>query len=158
MVWLKSFTCSAHESWNGNSWESLRQAGLELLVWVVCLESKNTEGWKFASKKRVYLEYFFFPLVVLGLCCYVRAFSCCGECGLLSSWDAQVSHRSGFCCCGAWALGTQTQLLSDMWNPLGPGIEPMSPALAGRLPCTAPPVKSVVNNAYTHNKRKASST
>ena len=95
---------------------------------------------------------------MLGLCWCRRAFSCCGEWGLLSSWNAQVSHHSGFCCCGAWALGTQAQLLSGMWNPPGPGIEPRSPALAGRLPYTVPAGKSVVNNAYTHNKWKASST
>ena len=72
--------------------------------------------------------------------------------------EMHVSHHGGFSCRGAQALGTQTQLLSDMWNPLGRGIEPMSPALVGRRPCTALPGKSVVNNAYTHNKWKASST
>ena len=29
-----------------------------------------------------------------------------------------------------------------MWDPPGPGIEPVSPALAGGLPTTAPPGKS----------------
>ena len=28
-----------------------------------------------------------------------------------------------------------------MWDPPGPGLEPMSPALAGRFPTTAPPGK-----------------
>ena len=31
-------------------------------------------------------------------------FCSCGEWGLLSSCDGQVSHRGGFSCCGAWAL------------------------------------------------------
>ena len=34
------------------------------------------------------------------------------------------------------------QLLQGIWNPLGPGIEPMSPALAGRFSSTIPPEKS----------------
>jgi len=35
----------------------------------------------------------------------------------------------------AWlsSCGTQTLLPHGMWNPQGPGIEPMSPALAGRF-------------------------
>ena len=36
------------------------------------------------------------------------------------------------------------KLFRGMWNPLGPGIEPMSPALAGRLPFTAPPGKTLI--------------
>ena len=39
--------------------------------------------------------------------------------------------------CGAWA-----QSLCDMWNPPGPGIEPVSPALAGGFLSTVPPGKS----------------
>ena len=38
--------------------------------------------------------------------------------------------------CGAW-----DNLLRGMWNLPGPGIEPMSPALAGRFLTTAPPGK-----------------
>ena len=38
--------------------------------------------------------------------------------------------------CGSWA-----QLLRGMWDLPGPGLEPMSPALAGGLSTTAPPGK-----------------
>ena len=38
--------------------------------------------------------------------------------------------------CGSWA-----QLLRGMWDPPRPGLEPVSPALAGRLSTTAPPGK-----------------
>ena len=38
--------------------------------------------------------------------------------------------------CGSWA-----QLLRGMWDLPGPGLEPVSPALAGRLPTAAPPGK-----------------
>ena len=38
--------------------------------------------------------------------------------------------------CGSWA-----QLLRGMWDPPRPGLEPVSPALAGRFSTTAPPGK-----------------
>ena len=66
----------------------------------------------------------------------------------------------GFSCYEAWALGTRASvvvaqklsscdsrasLLCFMWDLLGPGIEPVSPALAGGFLTTAPPDrKSVV--------------
>ena len=34
--------------------------------------------------------------------------------------------------------GSRAQLLRGMWDPPRPGLEPVSPALAGRLPTTAP--------------------
>ena len=37
--------------------------------------------------------------------------------------------------------GPRAQLLRGMWDPPGPGLKPMSPAPAGRLPTTAPPGK-----------------
>ena len=39
--------------------------------------------------------------------------------------------------CGAWA-----ELFRGMWDLPGPGLEPMSPALAGGFLTTAPPGKS----------------
>ena len=54
----------------------------------------------------------------------------------------------GFSTCGTRALerrlsscGARAQPLRGMWDPPGPGLEPVSPALAGRLPTTAPPGK-----------------
>ena len=37
--------------------------------------------------------------------------------------------------------GSQAQLLRGMWDPPRPGLEPVSPSLAGRLSTTAPPGK-----------------
>ena len=37
--------------------------------------------------------------------------------------------------------GSQAQSLRGMWDPPRPGLEPASPALAGRLSTTAPPGK-----------------
>ena len=104
----------------------------------------------------------------MGLHCCVRAFSSCGKrgplfiavCGLLivvaspvnGAWapgtQASVVVACGLSCgsralecrlssCGAWA-----QLLHGMWDLPGPGLEPVSPALAGRFPTTVPPGKS----------------
>ena len=39
------------------------------------------------------------------------------------------------------SCGSRAQLLRGMWAPPRPGLEPVSPALAGRLPTTAPPGK-----------------
>ena len=84
--------------------------------------------------------------------------------------SARASHCSGFSCCKAWALGawpsvvvahrhssygsralerrlsgcgTRAQLLCGMWDLPGPRIEPVSPALSGRLLTTVPPGKSL---------------
>ena len=49
------------------------------------------------------------------------------------------SRCRGFSSGSAW-----TQLPGGMWHPPGPGIEPVSPALAGGLLSTVPPEKSPV--------------
>ena len=50
----------------------------------------------------IYFIYLF--LAVLGLCCYMLAFSSCSKEGLLSSCSEQASHPGGFSCCRAQAL------------------------------------------------------
>ena len=61
----------------------------------------------------------------------------------------RVSHCGGFSCCGARALerrpgsfGARAQLLRGVWDCLGPGVEPLSSALAGRFLAFGPPGKS----------------
>ena len=63
-------------------------------------------------------------------------------------YGAQASHCGGFSCYGAQALerrlsscGSRAQLLRGMWDLPRPGLEPVSPALAGRFSTTAPPGK-----------------
>ena len=73
------------------------------------------------------------------------------------SWLQVGAHCGGFSYCGAHALGTWAsviaahglsscdtwaQMLHGMWNLPAPGIEPISPALAGGFLSTAPPGKS----------------
>ena len=55
----------------------------------------------------------------------------------------------GLSSCGSWALerrlsscGAQAQLLRSMWDLPRPGLEPVSPALAGGFLTTAPPGRS----------------
>ena len=50
---------------------------------------------------------------------------------------ASLVARHRLSSCGAWASLTQ-----DMWDLPRPGIEPVSPALAGGLLTTGPPEKS----------------
>ena len=87
-------------------------------------------------------------LAVLGLCFCTRAFSSCGERGplfiavhgpLTVAASPIVEHRlrtRRLSSCGSWA-----QLLRGMWDLPRPGLEPMSPALAGKFLTTAPPGK-----------------
>ena len=75
----------------------------------------------------------------LGLRCYVQAshgggFSCC-EAQALGAWASVVAAH------GLSSCGTQAQLLCGMWDLPGPGLEHVSPALAGRLLTTVPPGK-----------------
>ena len=108
-------------------------------------------------------------MAVLGLRCCTRAFSSCGEQGLLflvvrglliavaslccraqalgGTWGSVVVVH-GLSSCGSWALerrlsscGTWAWLLRGMRDRPGPGLEPVSPALAGGFLTTVPPGK-----------------
>ena len=66
----------------------------------------------------------------------------CSGCGSCSSW---APERTGLSSGGLWALehrlrscGAWAYLLYGMWNLLGLGIKPMSPALAGGFLSTVP--------------------
>ena len=93
-----------------------------------------------------YLIYLF--LAVLGLRFCARAFSSCSKRGplfiavrrpltIVASLVAEhrlQTRRPSSC-------GSRAQLLSGMWDLPRPGLEPVSPALAGRFLTTAPPGK-----------------
>lgn len=79
-----------------------------------------------------------------------------GGWGLLSSCGVWGSPCGGFSCCRAPALGllgfsswahglnscgAQAQLLCGLWDPPGPGIEPLLPVLAGGFLTPEPPGK-----------------
>ena len=85
-------------------------------------------------------------MAVLGLRFCARALSSCGKWGpLLTAVHGPLTiaaspaaehrlqtRRLSNC-------GSRAQPLRGTWDPPGPGLEPASPALAGRLPTTAPP-------------------
>ena len=103
-------------------------------------------------------------MAVLGLRFCVRAFSSCGKWGpffiavrgpLTIAASLVAEHRiqtRRLSSCGARA-----QLLRGMWDLPRPGLEPVSPALAGGFLTTAPPGKPEhilniykLNNIYIH--------
>ena len=87
-------------------------------------------------------------MAVLGLRFCARAFSSCGKRGplfiavrgpliiaacLVAEHRLQTRRLSN--------CGPRAQLLRSMWDPPRPGLEPVFPALSGRLSTTAPPGK-----------------
>ena len=90
-----------------------------------------------------------------------RLFSHCGKWRLLFTYGMKPSHCCGFSWCRARALqhmdfsscgsraleprhsscSTWALLLHNMWDLPGPGVEPLSPTLAGRFFTTEPPGK-----------------
>ena len=115
--------------------------------------------------EEVEFELFFMFIFIHFWLCWVLAaswaFSSCREQGLLSSCRPQAAHCTGFACCraqaagrsrvrscGVWALGrrfsscgTQALLPPGVWDLPGPGIEPVSPALASKFLTADPPGK-----------------
>ena len=90
-------------------------------------------------------------MAVLGLRFCARAFSSCGKRGplfialrgpltiaasLLAEHRLQMRKLSN--------CGSRAQLLCGMWDLPRPGLEPVSPALAGRFSTTAPPGKPLL--------------
>ena len=93
----------------------------------------------------LFLNFIIYLFIYLWLC---WAFSSCGKRGplfiavrgpltiaasLVAEHRLQTRRLSN---CGSWA-----QLLRGMWDLPRPGLEPVSPALAGRFSTTAPPGK-----------------
>ena len=96
---------------------------------------------------KIYLFIYLF-LAVLGLCFCARAFSSCGKRGpllvavhgpltvaasLVAEHRLQTRRLS--------SCGSRAQSLRGMWDLPRPGLEPVSPALAGGFSTTASPGK-----------------
>ena len=86
---------------------------------------------------------------MLGLRFCARAFSSCGERGPLFiavrgplTVAASLVAEHGLQTCRLSSCGSRAQLLRGTWDLPRPGLEPVSPALAGRFSTTAPPGKS----------------
>ena len=85
---------------------------------------------------------------MLGLRFCARAFSSCGKRGplliavrgpLTIAASLVAEHRLQTCRLSS--CGSRAQLLRGMWDLAGAGLEPVSPALAGRFSTTGPPGK-----------------
>ena len=96
----------------------------------------------------IILFYLYLFLAVLGLRFCARALSSCGKRGplfiavrgpptvvasLVAEHRLQTRRLS--------SCGSRAHLLCGMWDPPRPGLEPVSPALAGRFSTAAPPGK-----------------
>ena len=102
-----------------------------------------------------YLFYLYLAVLALRFC--ARAFSSCGKRGPLF-----ITVRGPFTIAAPPVVGhrlqtrrlsncgSRAQLLRGMWDPPRPGLEPVSPALAGRLSTTAPPGKPYMYLTYMH--------
>ena len=114
--------------------------------WYLVFNKNNSLIFFFFLILLIYL--FFLFMAVLGLRFCARAFSSCGKWGplfiavrgpLITAASPVVehrlqTHRVSNC-------GSRAQPLRSMRDPPRPGLEPTSPALAGRLWTTAPPGK-----------------
>ena len=105
----------------------------------------------------IYFIYLFIFMTVLGLLVFVRGPSLVAAIGGHSS--SRCGGRSSSRCAGLFTIaappvaghrlqtrrlsscGSRAQLLRGMWDLSRPGLEPVSPALAGRFSATAPPGK-----------------
>ena len=112
---------------------------------------KMKSKWVFVYQFLLFLIYLFIIylfLAVLGLRFCVRAFSSCGKRGplfiavhgpLTIAASPVAEHRLQTRRLSS--CGSRAQSLRGMWDLPRPGLEPVSPALAGGFSTTAPPGK-----------------
>ena len=113
----------------------------------------------------VYILFIYFYDCVGSLSFRVRAFSSCGKWGPLFiavRGPLFIAVRGPFTIAAPpvaghrlqtrrlSSCGSRAQLLRGMWDPPRPGLEPASPALAGRFSATAPPGKPPTQSFLWH--------
>ena len=125
----------------------------------------KSKFWSAVLEERpIFLFFFFFffnkfiylfILAVLGLHFCARALSSCGKRGslfiavrgpLTIAASPVAEHRLQTRRLSS--CGSRAQLLPGMWDPPRPGLEPVSPALAGRFSTTVPPGKPSFCSLY----------
>ena len=112
------------------------------------LSSQCSHLFFFSHILNLFIYFYILFMAVLGLHFCARAFSSCGERGplfiavrgpltiaasLVAEHRLQTRRLS--------SCGSRAQLLRGMWDLPRPGLEPVSPALAGRVSTAAPPGK-----------------
>ena len=107
----------------------------------------QTRGHFFFKFLFIYL-FIYLCMAVLGLRFCARAFSSCGEWGALFiavrgslTVVASLVAEHGLQTRRLSSCGSRAQLLRGMWDLPRPGLEAVSPALAGRFLTTVPPGK-----------------
>ena len=129
--------------WNINYWTQVYLLLVFCLLWLLKFLSINNLKRIFFWGGVIYLF-----TTVLGLRFCARAFCSCGKWGPLfiavrgpltiaASLFAEHRYQTR----RLSIYGSRAQLLRGMWDLPRPGLEPVSPALAGRLSTTAPPGK-----------------
>ena len=109
--------------------------------------TREEPGWREDRKPLCHLGHFSVPMKLFQRekFIYLFIFGCPGSLlrctGFSLQWPLPLqstgSRRPGFSSCGARA-----QLLRGMWDLPAPGLQPVSPALAGGFFTTVPPGKS----------------
>ena len=109
---------------------------------------------------KFYLFIYLF-MAVLGLCFCARAFSSCGKRGPLFfavrgllTVSASLVAEHKLQTCRLSNCGSRAQLLRGMWDPPRPGLEPVSPALAGRFSTTVPPATWLLSFSMIYVRAK----
>ena len=119
---------------------------------IICLYSSIYKKLIFFFLSLKFFLFYYLFLAVLGLRFYAWAFSSCGKQGplfiavhgpLTIAASLVVEHRLQTRRLSS--CGSQAQSLRGMWDLPRPGLEPMSPALAGRFSTTVPPGKPPKN-------------
>ena len=101
------------------------------------------------SKLLIFILFIFFIFGCVGSSPLCEGFLQPRQAGATPHCGARASHCCGLSFVGEHKLqtrrlsscGSRAQLLHGMWDLPRPGLEPMSPALAGRLSTAAPPGK-----------------
>ena len=105
-------------------------------------------SWGLLQGRCLFFFKIYLFMAVLGLRFCVRAFSSCGEWGPLFivvrgplTIAASLVAEQRLQTLRLSSCGLRAQLLHGMWDLPRPGLEPVSPALAGRFSTTVPPGK-----------------
>ena len=115
------------------------------LPFLICKVGINDNIYQYDTFK-IFIYLFIFSVLDLRFC--ARAFSSCGKRGplfitvrrpLTMAASPIAEHRLQTRRLSS--CGSRAQLLRGTWDPPSPGLEPVSPALAGRFSTTAPPGK-----------------
>ena len=126
------------------------------------MPNKETRDFFLIATLFIYLFIYLFIFSCVGSSFRVRAFSSCGKRGPLFSAvrgpltitaPPIAGHRLQMRRLSS--CGSQVQLLHGMWDLPRPGLEPVSPALAGRFSTTAPPGKPKRFFKWNHKNKKS---